>query len=235
MTARTLEADAAFILPVLEAGLEVLDAGCGPGTITQGIAEAVLPGRVTGFDREPAAVALASRLAEGRELTNAHFTAGSIYELPFADASFDLVFAHALFEHLADPAAALDECRRVLRPGGIIALCSPDWDAFEMRPGDPAAVAAVREYRLLQEINGGNTRAGAELAGWLECAGFRVLAEGSRTDDYESAPGIAEYLAAHLDGCGKADAAAALREWALRPGARLAGCWKHAVGIRWNG
>ena len=54
MSGRTLDTHAEFVLPLLDRGLEVLDAGCGPGTITQGIAQHVLPGRVTGLDLDPA-------------------------------------------------------------------------------------------------------------------------------------------------------------------------------------
>jgi ubiquinone/menaquinone biosynthesis C-methylase UbiE len=234
MSARTVESHAGFLLPLLDRGLEVLDAGCGPGTITQGIAEHVLPGRVTGIDRDTAQVARASRLAEGREQTNVRFTSASVYELPFADASFDLVFSHALFEHLADPAQALGELRRVLRPGGLIALCSPDWDEFVMRNGTPEAEAAIDAYRELQERNGGDTRAGSRLAGWLQEGEFGFIRQGEHAEYYESPARIATYMALQLDAAGETGAARALLDWSTEPGAELRGCWKHVIGIKWN-
>jgi SAM-dependent methyltransferase len=227
MAARTLESHASFVLPLLDRGLEVLDVGCGPGTITQGIAEHVLPGRVVAIDRDPVKIAHAARLAEGREQTNLRFLAGDVYALPFPVASFDLVFAHGLFEHLA-------EIRRVLRPGGFVALCSPDWDAFEMRMPTPEALAALRDYRALQERNGGNTRAGAQLTRWLQEGEFGFIRRGERTENYESAMRIATYLALQLDANGHTDAARALLDWSAEPGAELIGCWKHAIGIKWN-
>jgi SAM-dependent methyltransferase len=234
LSARTLESNAAFVLPLLERGLEVLDVGCGPGTITQGIAEHVLPGRVTAIDRDPAHVAHASRLAEGREQTNLRFVAGSVYELPFPDASFDLVFSHALFEHLSNSRGALAEMRRVLRPGGLIALSSPDWDAFEMCKATPEAEAAIRDYRDLQECNGGDTRAGGRLVRLLQEGEFGLIRKGQRFENYESAMRIATYLALQLDAAGNPGASRALIDWSTEPGAELLGCWKHAIGIKWN-
>jgi ubiquinone/menaquinone biosynthesis C-methylase UbiE len=234
MSTRTLESHASFVLPLLDRGLEMLDVGCGPGTITQGIAEYVLPGRVTAIDRDPVQVAHASRLAEGREQTNLRFIAGNVYELPFAAATFDLVFSHALFEHLSNPRGALAEIRRVLRPGGLVALCSPDWDSFEMRKPTPAAEAALRDYRELQEQNGGNTRAGGELTRWLQEGEFGFIRQGQRSENYESAMRIATYLALQLDAAGNSEAARALLDWSAEPGAELIGCWKHAIGIKWN-
>lgn len=79
---------------------DVLDLGCGPRD--QAVCAAHLGHRYVGVDySNPAADALADAHA-----------------LPFADASFDLVFAYAVLEHLHSPAKALNEIARVLRPGG---------------------------------------------------------------------------------------------------------------------
>jgi ubiquinone/menaquinone biosynthesis C-methylase UbiE len=234
MAARMLETQAEFLLPLLDRGLEVLDAGCGPGTITQGIAERVLPGRVTGIDLDPAQTARATRLAEGLEQTNLRFTTGSVYELPFGDASFDLVFSHALFEHLSRPLDALAELRRVLRPGGMIALCCPDWDSFQMRAGTPEAEYALLAYRELQERHGGNFRAGAQLAHWLREGEFGLIRQGERFENYESPMRIATYLALQLDAAGNPGAAHDLLDWSTEPEAELLGCWRHVIGIKWN-
>lgn len=234
LAARTFESHASFLLPLLDRGLEVLDAGCGPGTITQGIAEHVLPGRVTAFDRDPEQIARASRLAEGRELTNVRFTTAEADDLPFADASFDLVFSHALFEHLTNPREALAELRRVLRPGGVIALCSPDWAAFEMREATPEAAEALAAYRELQERTSGNTSAGGQLARWLKDAGFGFFRKGERFESYDSPMRIATHLALQLDAAGNPGAAHALLDWSTEPGAELRGCWRHVIGVKWN-
>lgn len=234
MSARTIESHAAFVLPMLERGMEVLDVGCGPGTITQGLAECVLPGRVTAIDLDPVQIAHATRLAEGREITNLRFLVGTAYELPFAEATFDLVFSHALFEQLSDPRAALSEIRRVLRPGGLVALCSPDWDSFEMRNPTREAEAALRDYRDLQERGGGNSRAGGQIVQWLRECEFGFIRQGLRAEECESTMRIATVLAMQLDAAGNTAAARALLDWSVEPDAALIASWRHAVGVKWN-
>ena len=53
-------------------------------------------------------------------VTNAHFEVADVYSLPFPDGFFDAVFAHAVLMHLREPVRALEEVRRVLRPGGML-------------------------------------------------------------------------------------------------------------------
>jgi ubiquinone/menaquinone biosynthesis C-methylase UbiE len=92
MSHRTAETHAAFFLPRLERGWRVLDAGCGPGTITLGLARAVYPGIVTGIDVEESQFAHARKQGEEDEC-RMEFRKASVYELPFADQMFDAVFA----------------------------------------------------------------------------------------------------------------------------------------------
>jgi ubiquinone/menaquinone biosynthesis C-methylase UbiE len=113
---------AAFLLPHLKPGMSVLDVGCGPGSITLGLAVAVAPGPVVGLDIERAHVENAMKLASESGVHNVRFEVGDAYTLPVPDASFDAVFAHALLIHLAEPVRALREFRRVLRPGGVAAV-----------------------------------------------------------------------------------------------------------------
>ena len=80
------------------------------------------PGRVTGVDREPAVVAEATGLLEASATGNVEFVTGDVYSLGFDDQSFDVAHAHQVLQHLTDPVAALVEMRRVLRPGGILAV-----------------------------------------------------------------------------------------------------------------
>lgn len=234
LSSRTLESHAAFLLPLFDRGLEVLDAGCGSGSITRDIAQAVMPGRVTGIDRDASQIARAGRLAEGLELMNARFVTGGVYDLPFERDSFDLVFSHGLFERLPDPASALAELRRVLRPGAQIALCSLDWDELRMEKPTPGAFGAIAAYRTQLEANGIDTAAGGKLATWLEDGGFKIVREGRSFDEAESPMRIATRIAMQLDTDGETEAARALLDWSTEPGAALRGCWRHVVAIKWN-
>lgn len=232
MAARDLDSHGFFLAPLLQPGFDVLDAGCGPGTISAGIAETVYPGRVTGLDIAPARLHTAQKLAIGREIRNIGFVAADAYQLPFEDASFDVVFAHALLEHLSDPQQSLREFHRVTRPGGFVALCSPDWEALDLEPHSMRLGRAIEAYRVLQESQGGNTRAGALLNRWQTAAGFTPLACSEWTEDDEDAERIAEYLARQLSAAGQFHHATTLREWAAQPGATFRQNWKYAIGVR---
>ena len=101
MQQRTAESHAGFFLPQLRRGWRVLDAGCGPGTITLGLAGAVAPGQVVGIDIEDSQFGAAREEAR-RQRLDIEFHKASVYALPFPEASFDAVFSHALLEHLGD-------------------------------------------------------------------------------------------------------------------------------------
>jgi len=118
MATRTASRAAAFFLPYLRPGMQLLDVGCGPGAITLGLAQTVAPGEVVGVDIQASQVDRARALAAERRITNARFEVADINRLPFPDGSFDAVFAHTVLMHLREPVRALEEMRRVLRPGG---------------------------------------------------------------------------------------------------------------------
>jgi ubiquinone/menaquinone biosynthesis C-methylase UbiE len=133
---RTAENSAGYLLAALRPGFELLDVGCGPGTITVDLARLVAPGRVIGIDRAPEVLAQASAHASGQGVS-IELRAGDVYALQLPDASFDVVHAHQLLQHLSDPVRALSEMRRVLRPGGLVAARDGDYACFAWAPRDP--------------------------------------------------------------------------------------------------
>jgi ubiquinone/menaquinone biosynthesis C-methylase UbiE len=172
---RTVENSAAYLLAHLRPGLRVLDVGCGPGSITLGIAERVAPGEVIGVDGAPAAIAAAETGAAevfGSSDRNVTFAVGDAYRLPYPDGSFDVVHAHQVLQHLAEPVAALAEWRRVCRPGGIVAVRDADYAAMCWWPPEPQLDRWLELYRRAARANHGEPDAGRRLLGWALAAGF---------------------------------------------------------------
>ena len=181
MAQRNAETHAGFFLPHLKPGSQVLDAGCGPGTITLGLARKVAPGRVTGMDVEESQFEQ-SRAAAEREGLNAEFRQGSVYQLPFEDRQFDAVFSHAVLEHLSDPAVAIAEFRRVLKPGGVIGLRAADLGGLLIDADSDGPAQAFRAYFDHQRQGAKDPEVGRKLPRLMRRAGFSV---DSMTASYE--------------------------------------------------
>src|SRR5207244_1539895 len=111
-----------FLQPHLRPGMRLIDCGCGPGSITVDLAQQLAPGDLVGIDVRPEAIEEARALAKQRGIENVTFDVGSVYELPYPDASFDAATACAVIQHLERPVDALREIRRVLRPGGMVGV-----------------------------------------------------------------------------------------------------------------
>lgn len=193
MAGRSAPDRAEFVLPLLTPESRVLDVGCGPGSITIGLRPAAW---VLGVDVEPGQLALARAAAQ--RLSTVDFLAASVYHLPLPDESVDIAFSHALFEHLARPADALAELRRVVRPGGSIALSTSDWSRAKLRPRTGNVDAALRGHFLLRKRSGGDPFAGRRLAENVEQAGFRVARMRTRHRPDMTYRQLAEYVEARL-------------------------------------
>jgi 2-polyprenyl-3-methyl-5-hydroxy-6-metoxy-1,4-benzoquinol methylase len=124
------------------AGRDVLDVGCNTGYGT--IRFAPVAGRVVGVDVSPRAIEAArERSHDGRP----EFIQTSGFELPFAAGSFDLVTSFQVLEHVPEAAVFLRELARVVRPGGLVILATPN-AATRLYPGmTPWNRFHVHEYR----------------------------------------------------------------------------------------
>ena len=167
---RTAEEAAAFLLPELRSGMRLLDVGCGPGSITRGLAERLAPGQVIGLDLSGETLAAARNDAAARGLENLEYREGSVYELPFPDASFDVAYAHQVLQHLRDPAAALREMLRAVRPGGLVAVREVDWGTAAYWPRDPWIDRFVEVHLKTWYRNGGEPRMGRQLRALFNAA-----------------------------------------------------------------
>jgi len=169
---RTAANSAAYLIPRLRPGLDLLDVGCGPGTLTVDLARAVVPGRVVGVDAAAGVVGAARAVAAGADLPEVTFEVADLFALPFPDSSFDVVHAHQVLQHVGDPVAALVEMRRVCRPGGLVAARDGDYPAFTYAPADADLARAIAAYGGLTRVNRARWDAGRLLLGWAHAAGF---------------------------------------------------------------
>lgn len=166
---RTAENSAAYLLPMLEPGMDLLDVGCGPGTITVDLAARVTPGRTTGIDAAQDVIEEARQLATDAPVD---FRIADVMTGDVPNGPFDVVHAHQVLQHLADPVGALQQMARLCRPGGIVAARDSDYEAMTWFPEDPALDAWLDLYRQVARSNGGEPDAGRYLLDWARRAGF---------------------------------------------------------------
>lgn len=166
--------------------MALLDVGCGPGTITVDLAGRLDHGSVVGIDQS--ADVIAAAIAENPAALggNLQFAVGNVYQLDFPDESFDVVFAHQILQHLGNPLAALEEMRRVVRIGGMVAIRDADFGAFTWSPPDPLLDRWRELYHEVTRRNGANADAGRALKGWVRAAGLENLVVTSSAWVYET-------------------------------------------------
>jgi len=168
-----------FFAPQLRAGMRLIDCGCGPGSITVDLAQAVAPGDAIGIDLRADALTQGRTLARERGIANLAFQAASVYQLPYADDSFDAAFACAVLQHLSAPVAALREIRRVLRPGGVVGIVDGSSTITFRYPTSPLLEAWDKLRVLQREHNTERSSDALQLRALLREAGFaRTQASG---------------------------------------------------------
>ena len=160
---RTVENSAQYLVPHLAPGLTLLDVGCGPGTITADFAERGL--EVIGIDAAADVVEKARKLGVDARV-------GDAYALEFPDDTFDLVHAHQTLQHVARPIDALREFRRVVKPGGVVAVRDVDYAGTVLYPETEGLALWAALYQQVHRSNGGEPDAGRRLKAWARAAGF---------------------------------------------------------------
>lgn len=178
---RTAENSAAYLLPHLRPDMAVLDVGCGPGTITLDLAGHVPEGRVVGIDVGEDALVVARGEAARRGDTRTQFLLADIIGLPFPDGEFDVVHAHQVLQHVADPVAALRGMARVCRTEGWIACRDADYETMTWYPASPGMTRWLEVYRAMARLNGGEPDAGRRLKSWCVQAGLTEVQAGAST------------------------------------------------------
>jgi ubiquinone/menaquinone biosynthesis C-methylase UbiE len=231
MRRRTLETHGAFARTLFRPGARVLDLGCGPGTITLDMARCIGPdGELFAVDRNAGQFTEAARLAKAENLP-VHFLEMDVNALDLEPHTFDVVFSHALFEHLRYPVPVLKRVKRILKPGGHVALRCPDWGGFVLHPSDPATMRAIRALLNLQKRNGGDVHAGRKLGTWLRQAGFENVTVSAGYEIYNDHRPVVNLIAAQLDKAGRRIHGQSVRRWAQNPDALFAQAWFEAIGV----
>lgn len=156
----------ARLLLSLGEGDAVLDLACGPGNFSREFAKAVGPqGLVVGVDASPTMLARGTEDARRAGTENLALVRGDATALPFRAESFDAACCFAALHLFADPFAALDEMRRVLRPGGRIAIMTSVRRQLTIRPLKP----------LVERTSGMRVFEADEIVGALEQRGFGAI------------------------------------------------------------
>jgi ubiquinone/menaquinone biosynthesis C-methylase UbiE len=194
---------AAFLLPHLRAGMTVLDCGCGIGTITLGLANAINPGRVIGIDRRLGEFRSALDRAAVRRMDNIAFVGGDAYALPFADASFDAALAHSIVETLERPSEAIREIFRILKPDGVIGLASVDYGGLLL--AGPRVEMLEKFYDVREKLwirkKIAIPRVGRHLRSFLADAGFERIEASARYIAYGTPDAVRRFGADRARDC----------------------------------
>ncbi len=178
---RTAENSAAYLLEHLRPGMSLLDIGSGPGTITADLAARVAPGRVTALEVTEDALALGREEVARRGVTNVDFVVADVHDLRLPDDAYDVVHAHQVLQHVADPVQALREMRRVAVPGGLVAVRDSDYSGFTWYPELDELDEWMALYQRAARDNGGEPDAGRRLLAWARAAGFRDITPSAAT------------------------------------------------------
>jgi SAM-dependent methyltransferase len=177
--ARTAANSAAYLLPRLRPTDRLLDIGSGPGTITADLARLVAG--VVAVEINDTAAALTRSELERQGVRGAEVRVGDVHALDLPDHEFDVVHAHQVLQHVADPVRALREMARVTRPGGVVAVRDSDYAAFAWYPRLPGLDHWLALYQAAARANGGEPDAGRHLLAWAHAAGIDAVTATSST------------------------------------------------------
>ncbi|WP_052328498.1 class I SAM-dependent methyltransferase, partial [Saccharomonospora saliphila] len=175
-------------------------------------------------------------------VTTIDFAVAAETALPLPSASVDLVHARGVLGRRPDPIAVLTEFSRVLRPGGTLAVATPDWGRVRLRPRTANVDAALRGWYQLHRRAGGDPYAGRRVDEWARRAGFRDIRSHTRyVDDYDYR-GLARDVEADLAGAVRtpdgvvdqqlASAARSAWMWVRGGPGDVSRCWVETIAVR---
>jgi SAM-dependent methyltransferase len=187
---RTAANSCGYLLSHLRPGQSLLDVGCGPATITADLAALVAPagsgGSVVGVDPSAAVIEQARAEHPGLDLQ-----VGDLFELAAGDARYDVVHAHQVLQHLADPVGALRAMAALTSEGGLVAVRDSDYPGFVWTGGDERLDRWLDVYLRVTQRNGANADAGRWLPRWARAAGLDDVTYSTSTWTYSTPEEVA--------------------------------------------
>lgn len=142
------------------AGARVLEAGCGIGAQTVILAKKSPEALIISMDISRVSLDQARRLAGKEGISNVQFLRADIFQLPFQEECFDHIFLCFVLEHLPDPSLALQELKKILRPGGSVTVIERDHGSCYFHPETRESLACWRSLNAVQAELGGNSHIG---------------------------------------------------------------------------
>lgn len=237
-----------FVLPLLRPGMRVLALGCVPPAgrgdvrLMASLGTATHPLCVVGVDVDVDDLSEARHASLLSAVSTTEFVASSPTALALRSASFDVVYAHGVLDRVREPRSVLAEFARVLRPGGLLALSTPDWSRTRVTPRTANVDAALRGWTMLRKREGGDPAAGRHVEDWVRFAGFsdiRSRARFHRGADYRQlGRTIESELAEVLRDAGEhmdpqlASAARSAWMWVRGGQGEVSQCWVETVAVR---
>lgn len=169
---RTVANSAQYVVPYVSADSQILDVGCGPGSLTNDLGSLCPQGSVIGIDTSKDVIE-GAKTSEHRE--NVTYQILDAFHLPFDDDSFDVVHAHQVLQHVADPVSLLIELARVVRPSGVIAVRDSEHSGYRWSPESAVLDKWLATYIAVARFCGGEPDAGRFLESWASQAGLETV------------------------------------------------------------
>jgi len=180
---RSMDKEGRFFKGYVKAGQTLLDVGCGPGSLSIQLADMV---GSSGFVH---AVDVQSEQFPALHADNIRFQKASIFQLPFADETFDAILAHAVLYHLNDQHNALLELKRTLKPDGILGIRDAEFGGDVCYPKVDGLELAWDIAEACFHVAGSDIYFGRKQASSLMKAGFEIRSLSASYDIFCHASG----------------------------------------------
>src|SRR5438477_10932793 len=158
----------------LRDGMSILEVGSGPGFVTELLLALCPHSHITCVEIDPDLIIPAEQYLQSRGLQGRYsIVQGDLMKMDLPDDTFDFALASIVFQHLRDPLGAVEEIRRVLKPGGRLVINDIDIGLGEIvEPFNPEADAIEAKLHESRSLRGGNPRIGRRLWRLLAAAGY---------------------------------------------------------------